>query len=1015
MANNKCRIPRQDVNSAPTGAELMAFARSTIMPEFGAISRNPDYKTNGILNPTKVKLAVIDLFQTLGAKYEPSEYQYISDAVDLILTSMPGLKSILPPGRVKTLLTIKGSAEKVSEKVFISNILDDGDSEYDAVDFFLKNAFGSAVAAKDRLERKMTNVVISSFIINRSKGTIVSTIEQANHNIEQYKKNLLKDIQQYFIKHDIKSDLVSENLDTASVKTIISKYNKQISELLQVGMIEETELQSLHDSAFNMQLSEEERAKARTKIDAYGSWLALQHFDNFVKMTLGDTIIINPSSPERYTYSTKGTNMNTTWRKDDNIDLQAEINKLTQALINSSPMFTFQSTAPMSDAYMEFGDFSYMTAKIKDLVYDTTSATIFFSKEQNSEIWNTLTDDEKRLVAHKSFRHIISNSRYNPQKYLPLIYKILVSGNTSTGFFIDRFANFHKQDKNILWSMFKNIYDTTTVDGEAVSGIYSLHSIQKANPNSKNYFAAVSSVADCIFSVDFAYYTFEDGVLRLRSLRDAAVDKTRREIENIINNKNSQVLTQNFDFTPYNIKELDKDGNESTIPSELAGITFQLDISKTGKPEYLYIHVLDMGERVKVSRSKDLSKTGIESFGEFDDNTKILQFFDEVLGLNFAQNSELRTAYKELTTTRVGNRVDSVNPYFKEMFAFAGHIFFNRYFAQKYLHDKETRSEKRSTIAQHFKTEDSRPRFNNHFFNMEMIPRKKYGILLNLAQALGTTRGLNSSRQVRDSENAALSSQTLSRLLGNMVQQMDIQINAYNTLRSLESELVKLHEKRAAALSPLLAKEFDAQIQQKQAEIEEFKRSSCLLDTTQNPAASHFDVITKPGLFKGVIKSEEIKGLYGSKKQVKFTTSEAIMSSFIHNFVLGHCDKTTLGAKSEFGDGIVGLLPSVNSDKTTVSIAKFNLKTEVTITNGDKTVTKSYMNLTNQELMSVIADQIGTFYNKLYDNVKEDFSKLLPTIAKYNQKHGLNLPGLNPDTNFAEFNAYIEDYNITLP
>mgnify|MGYP003291963169 CR=1 FL=1 len=52
---------------------------------------------------------------------------------------------------------------------------------------------------------------------------------------------------------------------------------------------------------------------------------------------------------------------------------------------------------------------------------------------------------------------------------------------------------------------------------------------------------------------------------------------------------------------------------------------------------------------------------------------------------------------------------------------------------------------------------------------MEMVPKSKIPILTNLAQALGTTRGINSSRQVKDSDNAMLSSQTLSRLLGNMV------------------------------------------------------------------------------------------------------------------------------------------------------------------------------------------------------------------------------------------------------
>ena len=80
-------------------------------------------------------------------------------------------------------------------------------------------------------------------------------------------------------------------------------------------------------------------------------------------------------------------------------------------------------------------------------------------------------------------------------------------------------------------------------------------------------------------------------------------------------------------------------------------------------------------------------------------------------------------------------------------------------------------------------------------------------------------------------------------------------------------------------------------------------------------------------MFKGVLKSEEIKGVFGNKKQVKFTTAEAVISSFLHNFVLGFCDKNVLEKNSELGGGVVGLLPSVNSDKTTVSIAKFDLNT----------------------------------------------------------------------------------------
>jgi histone H3/H4 len=69
-----------------------------------------------------------------------------------------------------------------------------------------------------------------------------------------------------------------------------------------------------------------------------------------------------------------------------------------------------------------------------------------------------------------------------------------------------------------------------------------------------------------------------------------------------------------------------------------------------------------------------------------------------------------------------------------------------------------------------------------------MVPKKKHETMVRLAQALSATRGLNSSRQVKDSDHAMLSSQTLSRLLGNLTQQLDIQINAYNKLRELEAK-----------------------------------------------------------------------------------------------------------------------------------------------------------------------------------------------------------------------------------
>lgn len=996
---NKCKIPRKNINSAPSQAELMNFADEVIMPYLLEIFDNDDYYYNDVLSPTKVKLSVISFLQSLGNTHTPSDHKYIAQAMSLALEdpAYQFLKQLIPPGSIIDILQAKGTAEDVNARIFTDRIEDDNESEYDAVNYFIYNAYGAATEARTQLERKMTNVVINSFIVNREQGTIVSNIKEALHNIEYYKRKLLLDIQNFFKVHNIQSSFTTADLESKSVSDLIQLYKKDISEYLTVGVLSTSDIQTLYDEAYNNSTTANIKQKSRTKLDAYGAWLALQHFDNFIKMSLGDTIIINPASPERYAYSNKGTNVNTTWRKDDNIDLEAEVNKLTQALINTSPMFQFGSSTPISGSYMQFSDFSYITSKIKDLAFDQSAAITFIDK--NKLLMDALTEDEQQLVKFKSFRHIISSTRYNPQKYIPIVFKLL-NAKTEGGYFADKFRQFNKQDRNILWSVYKTIYDSNFNGLGQDANFHSLYAIQKENPDSKNYYAAVSSVADCIFSVDFVQYTFDNGVLKLRTLRDAAVDKTRREIENVINTKNSSKLTQNFDFSKYNLIPLDTEGEPLTDEGTFGGISFRLTLDDV-KNDYLYIHVKDMGESITISKqsSTDGQNVSNEELKALEGNQSIVEFFDEILGLNISSDAALRNTFKELT--KEGN--DDVAPYLTQLLKYSSHVFMNRYFAQTYLSDKVFKKGKVGVIRKYFKDEASRPRFNNTFFNMEMTPRKKYDTLLTLSQALGTTRGINSSRQVKDSDNAALSSQTLSRLLGNLVQQLDIQINSYNRLKEKQQQLDTYKREYNDPITNVNRKTIlETRMNELVSDIELIKSTSYLLDTTQYPAAAHFDLIQNPELFKGALKSEEIKGLYGSKKQVKFTTAEAVLSSFLHNFVLGHCDPQVLDRNTEFGGGVVGLLPSVNSDKNTVSTAKFDLKAKV-----KNLPDRTYLSLTNPELQTVIRTEIGEFYRTMFNNIKDDFRKL----QYYSESFGIPI---DPETNFTELNDYVDTYNSTL-
>ena len=979
---NKCSIPRkfQNRNSSPSPEELWSFAYDELIPFLVTIFNSDAYYDNDVLSPTRMKQAVVAFIGSVGASYATEDYKHIADAFELIRNDeVYGLGQILPNTSILRLLKAKGTAEELSSKIFTDRIEDDDSTDYDAVNYFLNNAYGSAILAKTQLERKMNNIVLNSFVIDRANGNIVSDLETALLNVENYKRSLFKEIQDYFKEVNSGLAIATADITGTSLEELMRLHQRDISKYLQVGLFTSNQLQDLYDKA-NVAKDSPEKRRAMLTLNAYGAWLALQHFDNFIKMTVGDTIIINPSSPTRYEYSTKGTNVNTTWRKDDNIDLQAEINKLTQALINTSPMIQFGTSVVSENAYLQFSDFSYITAKIKDLVYDSLAATTFIDSRDLEYIMKQLSEDEKNLVRNKSLRQIISNSRYNPQKYLPIIYKILVAHDGNTPF-IDRFSKtFNKQDKNLLWTIYKNIYDT---DYNGMNANHSLYSIQRRNPDSKNYFAAVSSVADCIFSVDFAQYVFDNGVLKMRTLRDAAVDKTRREIENVINTKNSSELTGNFDFSKYNIKE-------HIVNDKFNGITFTLPLS-TNEP--LFVHVMNMGEEIVFSKSPNINGQALttDEIRSLISETSIKEFFDEVLGLNLGSNAMFRQAYREMT--KQGQ--DDESPYISQILGLSSNVFFNRYFSQTYLSEHPTRAGKIAAMKDLF-PESLEPRFNDTFFNMEMISRKHYDTLLSLSQALGSIRGLNSSRQVKDSDNAMLSSQTLSRLLGNMVQQLDVQINTYNKLKELKAKLSDILNEEAIYGESDVTRFRKEQLQD---QIRALQDSTYVLDTDLNPAASSFSLVTNPQLFKGMLKSEEIKGAFGNKKQVKFTTAEAVISSFLHNFVLGHCDPSVLESNSELGDGIVGLLPSVNSDKTTVSIAKFDLNAYVNGVNGVR-----YRDLDGKSLMEVIRTEIGNFYDTMYNNVKADFTNL-------SQLTGVII---NPDDNFAALRTYVETYNSNL-
>jgi hypothetical protein len=146
---------------------------------------------------------------------------------------------------------------------------------------------------------------------------------------------------------------------------------------------------------------------------------------------------------------------------------------------------------------------------------------------------------------------------------------------------------------------------------------------------------------------------FDDGVLKLRTLRDAAIDKTKNEIARIINTRNGSELVKDFDFSSYDVKEIKSE-------NKLIGISFKLEL-EPGKS--LYVHVKNMGEQITFSENPNHDGAPLNNIQErlLANNITINNFIDEVLGLNLSGNPDFRNTYQEL----IEENGDRTGPYIK--------------------------------------------------------------------------------------------------------------------------------------------------------------------------------------------------------------------------------------------------------------------------------------------------------------------------------------------------------------
>lgn len=882
----------------------------------------------------KLKTGIKKALYKIAEHYDLRQINEIINQINFVLQSdlydCQFIADFLPEaGLYNTLKNI--SKEEIEEKTQASYQESENTKEEirNAKSQFLENYFGTKVRLKNQLKQNVTHKLLSTFIIDRQNGKIITNIGEANRAARAYKSELLQTIFDYMRKpgnNPFGYNIPDKPLYDGDIYTGVLSEIKQITR--HFDDLSPQDLQKIHDTDIE-------------KYNAITAWFTLRNFDRFVDLLLGDVIKVHPNhrnsfkDGDGYAYSTKGSQVITTWRTSDNIVLENEIGALAQSLINSTPFYKF-GIDNKTDKFIKFEDFYRMITKLKQLALNPESRKIIIDEifygwvfDENSEF----TKQEQDLLRNKSLRSIINNIRLNPQVYTRLAMRILVHSDNM------KRLGYKEEEMDKTYSIYKGFFENNSSNKESVYRIQSNY-----DHNVKNYYSLITQVADSLFTVDYLQYYDDNGIVGVRTLKDQSSDNLRRRIEQNIQGFNSrQIIGADFEIQqmlPFNMSPiLNPDTNK------FEGINYKIitNIPRFGE---ITVKASELGNSITFF-NKDGIQLKEQNLGELLTDSAFLNFIDSQLNLDLKYDKDLLEALK-ITFNSNGVLVS-------ELLQLASTVYMNKYISNVLLKNIDGRKNTLNKLEEIFgKDSKVNPGFNSTLGEMSLIPEILIPKLERIAEAVSITTGEAQSAQVKDSEGNMLSSQTLSRLLGALQTQWE------SILRN------------------------------------------------PNAAAKDFSII-KSDMFKGCFTTKDFKSALGNKEHTKFTVAESFLGNFLYDFVGGFLQVDNTSGKKIIGNGVVGLLPSVNSDKNTIGRMLIDLSQECNIEGLEESGrSKKWAQLTTNELLQVMVKEIGGYYQNVYNNVVNDFKNLETWLAA----KGINVI-INPDTDFRELNDYCEQLGIS--
>lgn len=357
-------------------------------------------------------------------------------------------------------------------------------------------------------------------------------------------------------------------------------------------------------------------------------------------------------------------------------------------------------------------------------------------------------------------------------------------------------------------------------------------------------------------------------------------------------------------------------------------------------------------------RDKSGKLLSLKEIEELIDNPQVeslWQFIDDNLAIGVSYDTNLRKALKMYLAGRT----------IQDLLKLTSTVLLNKYIANVKGERSHGKAALNDLFDNIYKGYPNKPKYNSELMEMGLYGEAMTPILDNIAKAKALTSGIMQSASVKDADGKTLSQQTLSRLLGNLIPQ-------YNWIKSY--------------------------------------------DWVGNDKINPFSKMSlmQPGVFRGIYTTREVKSPYGNKPQTQFTVSEFSQSAFLYDFVDGFTTKKDVRGDVVIGNGKVGLLPSVNSDKNAINRMCVDLRQKV-ISQHPELNGRQFIDLNSEELQKLTSEQLGHYFKAVNQNVQKDFDKLFNWI---NGKYHLAIYSLE-DINSRYSNPadqlyqWVKEYNDT--